>query len=178
MLLPFMAAAESAPREPALVRDAAAGDRAAFGRLYGQYQRMVHAILISRVPFHAVEDLVQDVFVAALDRIASLRGADSFGPWIATIARHRAIDYHRGKHATVELHEASSTTRPAPPEAMAAMDAIRSLPEAYCETLSMRLVEGLTGPEIATLTGLTPESVRVNLCRGMKLLREKLEGIS
>jgi RNA polymerase sigma-70 factor, ECF subfamily len=40
----------------------------------------------------------------------------------------------------------------------------------------MRLVEGLTGPEIAELTGMTPESVRVNLCRGMKILRERLEG--
>jgi RNA polymerase sigma-70 factor (ECF subfamily) len=39
----------------------------------------------------------------------------------------------------------------------------------------MRLVEGMTGPEIARQTGLTPDSVRVNLCRGMKLLREALE---
>ena len=38
----------------------------------------------------------------------------------------------------------------------------------------LRLVEGLTGPEIAMRTGLTPASVRVNLHRGMKLLREKL----
>ncbi len=38
----------------------------------------------------------------------------------------------------------------------------------------MRLVEGLTGPEIANLSGLTPASVRVNLSRGMKMLREKL----
>ena len=52
---------------------------------------------------------------------------------------------------------------------------IRSLPEAYRETLIMRLVEGMTGPEIAERSGLTPESVRVNLCRGMKMLRELLE---
>jgi RNA polymerase sigma-70 factor (ECF subfamily) len=38
----------------------------------------------------------------------------------------------------------------------------------------MRLVEGLSGPEIAELTGLEPGSVRVNLCRGMELLRERL----
>jgi RNA polymerase sigma-70 factor (ECF subfamily) len=38
----------------------------------------------------------------------------------------------------------------------------------------LRLVEGLSGPEIAQRTGLTPASVRVNLHRGMKLLREKL----
>jgi len=40
--------------------------------------------------------------------------------------------------------------------------------------LMLRLVEGMTGPEIAARTGLTDGSVRVNLHRGMKLLREKL----
>jgi RNA polymerase sigma-70 factor (ECF subfamily) len=48
------------------------------------------------------------------------------------------------------------------------------LPEAYRETLVLRLVEGMTGPEIAARTGLTAASVRVNLHRGMKQLREKL----
>ena len=51
---------------------------------------------------------------------------------------------------------------------------MKSLPSAYRETLLMRLVEGMTGPEIAEATGLTPGSVRVNLHRGMKQLREKL----
>ena len=56
------------------------------------------------------------------------------------------------------------------------LEIIRSLPEAYRETLVLRLVEGMNGPEIAARTGLTPASVRVNLHRGMKLLRRKLEG--
>jgi len=56
------------------------------------------------------------------------------------------------------------------------MAAMQGLPEAYRETLLMRLVENLSGPEIARKTGLTEGSVRVNLCRGMKMLRERLEG--
>jgi RNA polymerase sigma-70 factor, ECF subfamily len=55
------------------------------------------------------------------------------------------------------------------------MGIIRELPEAYRETLTLRLVEGMTGPEIAGRTGLLPASVRVNLHRGMKALRERLE---
>ena len=51
---------------------------------------------------------------------------------------------------------------------------IQRLPESYRETLVLRLVEGMTGPEIAARTGLTAASVRVNLHRGMKLLRERL----
>jgi RNA polymerase sigma-70 factor (ECF subfamily) len=67
---------------------------------------------------------------------------------------------------------------PGPPhpegEALTVLAAIRRLPEAYRETLVLRLVEGLTGPEIAERTGLTPGSVRVNLHRGVAMLREAL----
>ena len=59
---------------------------------------------------------------------------------------------------------------------MAVLAAIRRLPEAYRETLVLRLVEGLTGPEIAERTGLQPGSVRVNLHRGMQMLRVALGG--
>ena len=54
------------------------------------------------------------------------------------------------------------------------LEVIRGLPETYQETLILRLVEGLTGPQIATCTGLTEGSVRVNLHRGMNMLRDKL----
>jgi len=59
-------------------------------------------------------------------------------------------------------------------ETFAVLDVIRGLPEAYRDTLLMRLVEGMSGQEIADRTGLAPGSVRVNLHRGMKLLRDKL----
>jgi len=61
-------------------------------------------------------------------------------------------------------------------DAFLVLGLIRGLPEAYRDTLILRLVEGMTGPEIAKVTGLTPDSVRVNLCRGMKLLREMAGG--
>jgi len=54
------------------------------------------------------------------------------------------------------------------------LDLIRGLPDAYRETLVLRFVEGMTGPEIAQRTGLTSASVRVNLHRGVKMLREKM----
>jgi RNA polymerase sigma-70 factor (ECF subfamily) len=59
-------------------------------------------------------------------------------------------------------------------QATEAIEAIQSLPESYREPLLLRLIEGYSGNEIAALCGLTPESVRVNLHRGFKLLREQL----
>ena len=159
-----------------LVRASRDGDRSAFGTLYALYNRMVHAIAISRVGPNDADDIVQDVFLTAMKQLHSLRDESAFGGWLATIARNRANGHHRSAVEAEELPElAHEATQEDEREAKAALVAIRSLPEAYRETLMMRLVEGMTGPEIAERTGLTPGSVRVNLHRGMELLREALE---
>ena len=152
------------------------GDTAAFSRLYERYSRMIHGMLLARVARLDVDDLVQDVFLSAWRGLDHLRDPAAFGGWLSTIARNRATDFHRSSVEAVELPdtlEARDATA-ANAEASAALQVIRQLPEAYRETLMMRLVEGMTGPEIASRTGLTAASVRVNLHRGMKLLREKL----
>jgi RNA polymerase sigma-70 factor (ECF subfamily) len=156
------------------VHAARGGDRAAFGELYERYVRMVHGVLLAHVPYAEVDDLLQDVFLIALRRLDSLREPTAFAGWLLAITRNRANDFHRRPHATEELRDSAGSADPNEQEARAALAAIQSLPEAYRETLSLRLVEGMTGPEIAARTGLTPASVRVNLHRGMKQLREKL----
>jgi len=168
--------------EALLVRAAREGDRAAFGRLYNQYARMVHGMLLAKVPAGEADDLVQDVFVLALRRLSTLREIGSFGAWLAAIARNLAKDHHRRSAAedqlVVDVPEDEIEFRMASADhenpAATILEAIRSLPEAYRETLILRLVEGMTGPEIAARTGLTPGSVRVNLHRGMQQLRARL----
>jgi RNA polymerase sigma-70 factor, ECF subfamily len=166
-----------------LIRAAAEGDRGAFGELYVRYARMVHGILLARVPAGDAEDLVQDVFMSAMRQLRGLRTAAAFKGWLGAIARNRAIDYFRETRRETPLDEATERehgVRPAArrtqgeDDAFVILDLIRGLPEAYRETLILRLVEGMTGPEIARQTGLTPDSVRVNLCRGMKMLRSLL----
>jgi RNA polymerase sigma-70 factor (ECF subfamily) len=173
---------DSSGEDAGLVRAAQQGDRSAFGQLYARYARMVHGILLSRVPPPSVEDLVQDVFLQALPRLGSLRDVSRFGGWLAAIARNRATDYHRKVRPDVpfeeDIHAGAKQERPPDHaqrnEALVVLEAIQSLPEAYRETLVLRLVEGMTGPEIATRTGLSHGSVRVNLHRGMQQLREML----
>lgn len=164
-----------------LVRAAQRGDRAAFGVLYQRYARMVHGVLLARVPTGAAEDLLQDVFLQALPRLATLRDASRFAGWLAAIARNRANDYHRRSRPTSELNEQLAETVPEAAkgrrewaDGLFLLEAIRALPEAYREPLVLRFVEGMTGPEIAARTGMKHGSVRVNLCRGMQMLREKL----
>jgi RNA polymerase sigma-70 factor (ECF subfamily) len=166
--------AEAEAPEAALVAASRAGDHDAFARLYTLYAPLVHGILLARVPYDDVGDLVQDVFLVAFRKLGSLRDAARFGPWVAMIARNRATDFHRRARETEELTEGLARAEDHEAEAREALELIRELPEAYRETLVLRLVEGMTGPEIAARTGLQPASVRVNLHRGMKLLRERL----
>jgi RNA polymerase sigma-70 factor, ECF subfamily len=164
------------------VRAAQQGDTEAFGQLYRRYARMVHGILLGRVRHVEVEDLVQEVFLRALPRVRELRDTSRFGSWLAAIARNLAIDYYRRSQTRPERPDDAPDPDEQPAKvsvssngaAAEILDCIRSLPEAYRETLILRLVEGMTGPEIASKTGLSPGSVRVNLHRGMSQLRQKL----
>jgi len=164
-----------------IIRSVLAGDRDMFGRLYELYAPLVHGVLLARMPRSEVEDVVQDIFLHALRKLHTLRDANAFGPWIAMIARNRAMDFHRRSRDTVEVTDDLKSNDSSGAKAEEILAIIRTLPDAYRETLVLRLVEGMTGPEIAGRTGLTPASVRVNLHRGMKLLRTKLgfkEGLS
>jgi RNA polymerase sigma-70 factor, ECF subfamily len=165
---------QETPIEAVLVRAVLSGDRDGFARLYDLYAPLVHGILLSRVPRAEVDDLVQDIFLHAFKKLHTLRDGGAFGPWIAMIARNRAVDFHRRSRETVEINDDLRGSESDESRANEILELIRSLPEAYRETLVLRLVEGMTGPEIALRTGLTAASVRVNLHRGMKLLREKL----
>ena len=132
-------ATPSLPAE--LVRAARAGDRAAYGRLYERFAPMVHGVLLARVPRADVDDLVQDVFLQAMRRLGSLRDPEAFGGWLAAIARNRARDHWRRGAETAPLP--ADVTGPPHPEgdALAVLALVQRLPEAYRETLVLRLVE-------------------------------------
>ena len=166
VLRPVELAAERADDVPVI------SDRTAVGRFpAGQAAEDGKLVRAARAG-----DPVQDVFLTAWHRLDDLRDPAAFGGWIAMVARNRATDFHRRTTDFVELPDnlESPGAASAPADANAALAAIRSLPDAYRENLIRRLVEGLSGLEIAERTGLTPGSVRVNLHRGMKMLRDKL----
>lgn len=153
------------------------GDHEAFTALHKHFGRMVHAIVITRVGASDASDLVQDVFLQVFQKLSSLEDDQAFPAWLSQLARNRASRHVRDDKHTEPLDDEPQLAAPdrsAAPDAKKVLRALQNLPEAYAETLAMRLIEGMTGPEIAERTGLTPGSVRVNLHRGMALLREKL----
>ena len=165
-MMQLMLMSSEATSEDGLVRAAAEGDRGAFGELYVRYARMVHGILLARVRPAEAEDLVQEVFLSAMKQLARA----AYGGGVSRVAGHHRAQSRDGsspprpRNYPVELLDPPAP-RGAAQDAFLVLDQIRRLPEAYRETLVLRLVQGMTGPEIAAQTGLTHESVRVNLCR-------------
>ena len=76
-----------------LVRAAQEGDRAAFGELVERYEHAIFAIALRRLrDYGEAQELVQEVFVQAMQRIEQLRDAERFGAWLRTIANRMAIN--------------------------------------------------------------------------------------
>ena len=138
---------------------------------------MVYSVALASLPPGEADDVVQETFLRALQQIRSLRDPDAFGGWVAAIARNTATTALRGAHGGAVAGEepAIEGTQHEAMEARTVLAAIRSLPRAYRRPMLMRLLRGMTGPEIAARTGLTPASVRVNLHRGLALLRDRLD---
>lgn len=177
----------------AQVRAAQAGDRDAFRELYTRFAPMVHAVALGSVDSHAADDVTQDVFLGAWRSLADLREPGRFGGWLASMSKRRALrvathstrqrERTSGSASEVEATAGAAPLVATPTSAPTDTDSptteeilaqLAALPDALRLPLTLRLVEGLSGPEIATLLDRPPGSVRVNLHRGMQQLRERL----
>ncbi|MBN1418032.1 MAG: hypothetical protein JXP34_04610, partial [Planctomycetes bacterium] len=91
-------------RDRAWVRRAVRGDGRAFQVLFERYSRRLHVLAFSYVAdYHLAEDIVQEAFVQAFDRLTTLRQEDLFGPWISAITTNlsrRAL--HKKSHGPTE----------------------------------------------------------------------------
>ena len=77
----------------ALVREAQAGDRVAFGRLFERFERHVFAVALRRLgDYNEAQELTQDVFVQAMQKIGQLREPQAFGGWLRAITHRMAIN--------------------------------------------------------------------------------------
>jgi len=183
-------ASDSEPAWRALVPKAQLGDRAARAALYEQFAPTVHAIALAHVGRTSADDVTQDVFCTVFASLSRLRDPGAFAGFLCTSARNAARDLlRRDRRGPVSMPDDACSTvadreAASPSDAAEASEttervfaAVRALPEAYREPLMLRLVSGLSGAEIAERTGMTHGSVRVNLTRGMAMLRERLKNL-
>ena len=101
----------SQPDDKALVRAVMTGDRTAYGKLYDRYAPLIRAVCYEQTRNLAdAQDLAQDVFVRAYERLGSLREPDCFGKWLVGIARLRCREWQRRQRRQRARHEVSETS--------------------------------------------------------------------
>jgi RNA polymerase sigma-70 factor (ECF subfamily) len=175
--------------EDGLARRARDGDRAAFEELVRRTTRMVYARLYLETgnPVQA-EDLAQETFLRAFRSVHQLTDPAGFRKWLLTIAQSVAIDAYRKdsrlrraaprrqSQETLEGVAAPAEEAPGSAEERERVRAIlQSLPEEYRLPLTLRYIDGADYETITMQLGLTSNSLRGLLHRGLKLLRRAVK---
>jgi len=167
------------------------GDREAFGALVERYTRLVHGVILHKVRRpDEVEDLVQDVFCKAYERLSSLREHRKFGPWLARMASNRAQAWLRQRRTRQEYHPdelqilgaADAGERPdqvleAHETSGIVWEALDRLPPEYRQILLLYHFEGCSQQDIARFLSITLSTVKWRLLRARRLLRRRLEEV-
>jgi RNA polymerase sigma-70 factor (ECF subfamily) len=136
------------------------------------------------VPDSDVEDVTQEVFVAALKSLASFRGEAQFRTWLRTLTNHKVAEYYRKRNRKQEapqvpLFEAAGQADRAASGIMedqiVLRRALNQIPEQYRDVILLRFAEGLPFNEIAQLTGQNLEATKSLFRRAISALRNHLD---
>lgn len=166
-----------------LVLKAQAGDAAAFERLYELNVRRMYALCIRMVTDHRrAEELTQDIFVRAWEAINSFKFQSAFGTWLHRLGTNVVLGHLRtekrrdGKVTPTDDLEAFETgMRQAMPETKLDLErAIAKLPDGAREVLILHDIEGYRYREIAEMTEIAEGTVKSQLNRARRLVREAL----
>lgn len=164
-----------------LDRQAQGGDRAAFERLYREHVGRVYALCLrlSAEPARA-EELTQDTFVRAWQKLSTFRGDAALSTWLHRIAVNVTLQSRRSRdrrNARIvedgDLHD--RVGRDGTRETIDLERAIRSLPSGARSVFILHDIEGYGHGEIAEMTGVAVGTSKAQLHRARRLLREALE---
>ena len=173
--------------EENLVRQAVDGNQQAFTRLYDEHFDRIYRYIYFRVSNQAeAEDLTQEVFLKALQAIGSYKWRDvPFASWLFRIAHNQVIDHFRkqSKEKKAPLEEAAAVSME-DPVAMAEQkseieqltSAVKELPSAQQEVISLRFIAGLPIAEVARTLGKSEGTVKALQFNGTVSLRRILSG--
>jgi len=163
------------------VSRAARGDRRAFERLYRGHVARVHSLARRMVGHDEANEMTQDVFVRAWEKLGTFRGESAFGTWLyrvavnVMLARRAKFAVQRARHGGAE--EVLETVPAKHAHADLAIDfeaSIGRLPEGARQVFVLHDVEGFKHEEIARMLGVTSGTSKAQLHRARMMLRRNL----
>ena len=165
------------------------GDLRSYEELVRRYERLVGRVLYSYARREiGVEDLVQETFLRAYDRLETFNPAYRFKTWLLAIANNLGVDTLRRRREIVEFNPevhaeySSGGAESGGPEArvleversQGVQEAIKTLPETYSVPLILRYNEEMSYAEISEVLDLTVPAVKSRLFRARNMLAERL----
>jgi RNA polymerase sigma-70 factor (ECF subfamily) len=170
-----------ADAEAADVALAASGDARAFERLYRTHVARVHTLVRRMLDADEADDVTQDVFVRAWQKLSTFRGEAAFGTWLHRLAvnvilgRRKTVGRERGRFDPGEATLDELPTRPAAPEVTVDFEeAVGRLPDGARQVFVLHDVEGYTHEEIGRMLGVVPGTSKSQLHHARMALREYL----
>src|SRR6476646_8748322 len=165
---------------------AASGDRHAFEHVYRAHLNHVYSLCVRMTGDRTrAEELTQDVFVRAWEKLSTFRGESAFSTWLhrltvnVVLNERRADGRDRGRTVSSDdddesVAPAGSSAQPLHAEKLDLERAIAKLPRGARRVFVLHDVEGFTHEEIGTMLGVTAGGCKAQLHRARLLLREAL----
>ncbi len=174
-----------------LVKRTLAGDRAAFERLYDRYARRVRSVVWSAAGEpSAVDDLTQECFLRAYQKLDQLRSHEHFGPWVIGVSRHVAREKRRSlrrdRHRFVGTAPSNDQGRAAdarstlstdslPDDLEMLLELVRRLPEPQRVAIELFFLEECDAEKTARMLGMSRSGVYALLKRACRNLAKSIE---
>ncbi len=167
-----------------LIKRTLNGDKNAFGFLVDKYKGAVHALAYRKIgDFHIAEDITQETFLKAYQKLSTLRCHANFPGWLYVIAARCCISWLReNHHPTQSLDQvdeaqitASADTRYSDDRVRNRLqDALENLPESDRTILTLHYLGGMTYEEVSRFIGASTSAIKNRLYRARHHLKEEL----
>jgi len=161
---------------------AASGDASAFERLYQVHVAQIHSLARRMTSEEHADELTQDVFVRAWEKLSTYRGEAAFGTWLYRLAvnlilgRRKAMSRARDRLQAGDEMLEMLPTRPETVELTVDFEsAIERLPDGAKKVFVLHDVEGFKHKEIGEMLGVTAGTSKAQLHRARMALRKYVE---
>jgi RNA polymerase sigma-70 factor (ECF subfamily) len=161
---------------------AASGDASAFERLYRTHVARVHSLVRRMLDADEADDLTQDIFVRAWQKLATFRGESAFGTWLhriavnVVLARRKTLGVERGRYDQGEhTLDGMSGRRTTPEMTVDFEEALSRLPDGARQVFVLHDVAGYRHEEIARMLGVVPGTSKSQLHHARMALRRYLD---
>lgn len=171
--------------EPSLVKQAQKGNKAAWLKLVKQHEKAIyHYCLRMTGNQDDALDLMQESFISIFRCLANFRFESSFKTWAISIAHRRCVEFFRKKHVQLESEEQGLDTVEACQSEAALLKlaennsviaALSRIPFAQREVVELKFFQHYTFDEIATVLGISPNTVKTRLYSALSRLKTELE---